>query len=62
MDTLKNANTAALIIGAVGVIAGLYGWITGSSFQSYFLNLVIGISLCGTAWFNLREWKRKNRE
>jgi hypothetical protein len=48
-----------MIIGAIGIIAGIYPAFTGGEFQDYIWVLFIGITLVGTAYYNNKEWKKE---
>jgi hypothetical protein len=61
MTKIQKANTAAMVIGLIGIAFGLYQAITGSPLKAYLFNLFIGICLFGTALLNNKGWKKGSK-
>lgn len=57
MKNFKSVNIIAIVIGLLGIGAGIYGAISEQEFSQYFITLVIGVSLAGVGFIN---WKNSN--
>jgi len=59
MKNFNSTHKIAIFIGVLGVLAGIYGAISGQKFSQYFITLVIGASLAGIGIINSKNQKRK---
>lgn len=62
-NKIEKANLAAMIIGGISVLFGLYGLFQGSDLGDTSFSLFIGATLLGTAYFNhVAQHKNKNTQ
>lgn len=59
MKNIKSANVAAMIIGIVGVIFGIYSLVQGQTLEESGYTLFIGIALFGAAFINHRQLRKQ---
>jgi hypothetical protein len=56
---MKSVNATVIIIGLIGVLFGAYDVYEGGVSNNALFLIFIGIVLCGTAYFNNEELKKK---
>lgn len=59
MTNMKSVNATVIIIGLIGVLFGAYDVYEGGVSNNALFLIFIGIVLCGTAYFNNEELKKK---
>ncbi|MEQ9229207.1 MAG: hypothetical protein RIF46_00890 [Cyclobacteriaceae bacterium] len=55
----KSLKLILIIIGALGLAAGIYSAVTGSAFMEYFWSIFLGITLIGSAFISKSESEEK---
>jgi len=51
-----------MVIAVLSIAFGIYGAVTGKSFQDYLFSIIIGLSLFIVAYMNLNEMKKNKEE
>lgn len=59
MKNIRSANVAAMLIGIIGVVFGIYSLIQGQTLEESGYTLLIGMTLFGAAFINYRQLKKK---
>lgn len=59
---MRSANVAAMLIGIVGVVFGIYSMVQGQTLEKSGYTLFIGLTLFGVAFINYRLLKKKESQ